>query len=118
GSRGALLRPAHDHERQPHPPTRTRGCVRGGRPASRAEAGMSDEGVLERDERRAISLAIHGHMLERWHVGFRALYRLTRDPGDTRQAFIIGAVLDRNYIAEPFFRFMIDPGGFALMREQ
>lgn len=69
-------------------------------------------------EREAVDLAIHGSTIERWRVGFRALCKLTRNPEDTRQAFIVGAVLDRNYIAAPFLRFMMDPGGFALMRDQ
>ncbi|MFO0741691.1 MAG: Coq4 family protein [Labilithrix sp.] len=69
-------------------------------------------------ERAAVELAIHGRWLERWRVGLHALWRLTRDPDDTRQAFIVGAVLDRNHIAKPFLRFMMDPGGFDLMRDQ
>jgi ubiquinone biosynthesis protein COQ4 len=69
-------------------------------------------------ERDAVAIAIHGSALERMRVGFGALLQLARTPQDTRLAFVIGAILDRNHIAKPFFRFMIDPGGFALMRTQ
>lgn len=79
------------------------------------EEPRGDADVAERD---AVQIALHGTTFERWRVGLGAIVTLMRDPDDTKQAFIVAAVLDRDHIPRPFFRFMTDPTGYALMRDQ
>ena len=70
------------------------------------------------EETDAVEVALKGSTLDRLRVGLGALANLVRDPDNTRQIFVMAVVLDRDHIPQTLFRFLTEPGGLELMRDQ
>lgn len=70
------------------------------------------------EERDGVHAALHGDLFDRLRVAYRAMRALLANPEDTEQTFVLAAALDRDHIPKPFFRFMVDERGYALMRDQ
>lgn len=70
------------------------------------------------NENDAVEAVIRGTALDRWHVGLQALRTLMHDPEDTKQIFVLAVALDKDHIPGVLFRFLCEPGGLELLRDQ
>jgi len=70
------------------------------------------------DESAAAHIALEGTARQRLELSARALLGLLKNPQDTRQVFVLNIAINRRHVPRFLTRFMIEPGGLELMRDQ